>query len=96
MGFGIFQAPLDSSSGGRSGSTKTIYKNVTEYVEVPNYIDRETIIQAEEKIPEEVEETKPVSLFLWIFLIIFFVLSLFGFIFYFIKRGQNSPGGSII
>ena len=69
-------------------STKTIYKNVTEYIEIDNYIDREVIVQAEDEI-EEVEEEKPISLFWGIFIIILGILILFGFIFYCFKRSQE-------
>ena len=75
------------SSGG-SSSTKTIYKNVTEYIEVDNYIDREVIVYTEDEI-EEVEEEKPISLFWGIFIIILGILILFGFIFYCFKRSQE-------
>ena len=44
--------------GGGSSSTKYIYKNNTEYVEVDNYIDREVIVEGE-TIVNEVEVSKP-------------------------------------
>ena len=47
------------SSGGGSSSTKYVYKNVTEYVEVDNYIDREVIVEGETIVKEVEAPSKP-------------------------------------
>jgi len=67
--------------GGGGGSSKTIYKNVTEYIEVDNYLDREIIVEAEEK---EVEEKKPISLF-WVFVSFILVLGVIILIIWLVK-----------
>ena len=59
-----------------SSSTKTIYKNVTEYIEVDNYIDREVI--------KKVEEEKPISLF-WVFVSFVLVLGVIILIIWLVK-----------
>ena len=45
-----------SGGGSSSGSTKTIYKNVTEYIEVDNYVDREVIKEIEVEKEHPIEE----------------------------------------
>jgi hypothetical protein len=57
------------SSGSRSSSrTKTIYKNNTEYIEVPNYINNETIKIVENKTTETEWKNVPTpTKWTWIF-----------------------------
>jgi len=64
-----------------SSSTKTIYKNVTEYIEVDNYLDREIIVEAE----EEVEEKKSNNLLFWVFVSFVLVLGVIILIIWLVK-----------
>ena len=65
---------ITSGGGGGGGSSRTIYKNNTEYVEVPNYLDREVEKEIIKEIPSEPEIVKEVSLWIITFLIFLVIL----------------------